>query len=1218
MNVQRTYDGYGQLLRTIDTTGTTDYQWDIAGRLTSVTNQGKTLGYEYDLYGNLVTMLYPDQTKVSYTYDSRNRMNSMVERDRTHVSYEYDANNNLLTERRSDGLTTTNTYDAMDRTVSTKTTRGEQILAGYTYTYDRSGRMVQEEAQDSLGKLSKEYTYSESGKLIGYEEKKDGTWEKSITYTYDTYGNKTKETTKEAGRADRTVTYVYDDSNRLQEKIENGKQAGSYQYDKDGNLTAKTENGVKTVYTYTTDNRLATTTVNGVLESAVTYDGNGLKSFELLRKEYQADYTREQESLLEKNGEALQEWEKYYRSERTVREIEGEPSEGYIEEQSAGRDYEEFAFRAAYAVGSMAPALWEEWFDFACTFFEDIRSLFSVPGEEAETTVIMGRETKAYANLIEQVAEPEYIRTGTVDSCQETVSFYEPTAYLYDMTASNAQVLAEYAGTSAEARETYTYGAGGRSSGAVAGVYIYDGRGSVSETCQGGKVTNTLRYDPYGTITCGAPLQERIYAYNGEQYTPQTGLIYLRARNYDPATGTFTSRDTYLGDQTNPVTRNRYTYANNNPVMYQDPSGHAGLFSKIVNAVKSTATKVVKTVTKTVSSVANQVKSAVKTVATNVKKAVTTVSKAVSTVVNKAVTTVKSVAKTVVTKTAAVINTAKQAVVKATTVVVNKVKDVATTVVRNVGSAINQVAQTAGTVYNEVKENISEAKETVSRYVDTKVKEVEQKAAEVWEDTKDVLEEGLSYVIEAKETVAECVQKVGVWWEESDLSKKLNETAENLCAAWKNSPIGKTVTAISTQVNKAAQYIGEKWNNSAVGQFCQKAANTVSEFYEKHKVAINIAIGVLAIAACVVAVVATGGMGCCLLATAAKGALAGAFKGAVVGTLGGALNSAVDYMEENGTLDGSGRQILEGASTGFAVGALEGAKDGFIDGATKYLKNPSGYCFIAGTMVLTMVGLASIEDIRPGDYVYAENTETREQAYMPVLETFSHEVSEIYTVTIEGESIETTSGHPFYVVEEGWVGADELEAGDEVELADGGSGTVDSVEKNELDEPVTVYNFAVMDYHTYYVGENGALVHNDCTKPATGGESGINSERIEYYLGKSRNNIDSDTVILGSTGKYDVIAETEGYTYFKMSDDVWASLEKEAGGNYDEIWKVNQQFIDEQIAANKNILLSNDPYKGYYFDDGTKRFYQREIDYILSKGYTFESTGDDLWKAVRK
>ena len=134
----------------------------------------------------------------------------------------------------------------------------------------------------------------------------------------------------------------------------------------------------------------------------------------------------------------------------------------------------------------------------------------------------------------------------------------------------------------------------------------------------------------------------------------------------------------------------------------------------------------------------------------------------------------------------------------------------------------------------------------------------------------------------------------------------------------------------------------------------------------------------------------------------------------------------------------------------------------------------------------------------------------------------------------------------------------------------------------------------------------------------SGMEVGLNSERIEYYLGKVRNNIDSDTVVLGSTGKYDIIAETEGYTYFKMSDDVWTSLEKESGGNYDEIWKVNQQFIDEQIAANKNILLSNDPYQGYYFDDGARRFYQREIDYILSKGYTFELTSDGLWKAVRK
>ena len=34
--------------------------------------------------------------------------------------------------------------------------------------------------------------------------------------------------------------------------------------------------------------------------------------------------------------------------------------------------------------------------------------------------------------------------------------------------------------------------------------------------------------------------------------------------------------------------------------------------------------------------------------------------------------------------------------------------------------------------------------------------------------------------------------------------------------------------------------------------------------------------------------------------------------------------------------------------------------------------------------------------------------------------------------------------------------------------------------KEHLAEPVAVYNFAVEDYHTYFVGENEILVHNIC------------------------------------------------------------------------------------------------------------------------------------------
>ena len=136
---------------------------------------------------------------------------------------------------------------------------------------------------------------------------------------------------------------------------------------------------------------------------------------------------------------------------------------------------------------------------------------------------------------------------------------------------------------------------------------------------------------------------------------------------------------------------------------------------------------------------------------------------------------------------------------------------------------------------------------------------------------------------------------------------------------------------------------------------------------------------------------------------------------------------------------------------------------------------------MAGTFVLTTLGYAGIECIRAGDYVYAKDEETGEQEYMPVLDTFTNEVTEICTLTIDGETIETTVGHKFYTTENGWMSAGDLSEGDTVELSDGSSGTVESVEITELDEPVTVYNFCVMDFHTYYVGESEVLVHNKCT-----------------------------------------------------------------------------------------------------------------------------------------
>jgi RHS repeat-associated protein len=54
-----------------------------------------------------------------------------------------------------------------------------------------------------------------------------------------------------------------------------------------------------------------------------------------------------------------------------------------------------------------------------------------------------------------------------------------------------------------------------------------------------------------------------------------TGLLYLRARYYDPSAGRFLSRDTWAYDFQNPVELNGYGYVAGNPVKYKDRSGLA-------------------------------------------------------------------------------------------------------------------------------------------------------------------------------------------------------------------------------------------------------------------------------------------------------------------------------------------------------------------------------------------------------------------------------------------------------------------------------------------------------------------------------------------------------------------------------------------------------------------------------------------------------------------
>ena len=140
--------------------------------------------------------------------------------------------------------------------------------------------------------------------------------------------------------------------------------------------------------------------------------------------------------------------------------------------------------------------------------------------------------------------------------------------------------------------------------------YLQDRQGStVALTDSSGQVVARYSYSPYGTLTCGPntppntqpnqppchpgpptppaacppPSQHspagpppclskaiaaNHFLYDGQYLDTISGLYYLRARWYDPATGQFTSVDALVA-----LTDQPYSYAGGNPVNGSDPSG---------------------------------------------------------------------------------------------------------------------------------------------------------------------------------------------------------------------------------------------------------------------------------------------------------------------------------------------------------------------------------------------------------------------------------------------------------------------------------------------------------------------------------------------------------------------------------------------------------------------------------------------------------------------
>ncbi len=127
-------------------------------------------------------------------------------------------------------------------------------------------------------------------------------------------------------------------------------------------------------------------------------------------------------------------------------------------------------------------------------------------------------------------------------------------------------------------------------------------------------------------------------------------------------------------------------------------------------------------------------------------------------------------------------------------------------------------------------------------------------------------------------------------------------------------------------------------------------------------------------------------------------------------------------------------------------------------------------CFTGRMLSRTAEGKKRVDAIREGDLVWSrdENDPYGPLVLKAVLATFER-LSGIWHVKIPGQTIETTSEHPFWVVGRGWIPTMELHQSDLLLTDEGMLATVEGVEDTRKVE--SVYNFLVEDFHTYFVSE---------------------------------------------------------------------------------------------------------------------------------------------------
>ncbi len=567
------------------------FNYDSFGRVTSTTVAGQTLiSHTYNANGTLNKSTYGNGDYVNYSYDSLDRVISnsyngvktfeydynkegLVARETDYgnnivKNYEYDFARRLVGETSSNGLRSSYTYDERNNIKNLYVTKGDAVLANNEYTYKEDGLVdsftmplidnsVVSYTHDSLNRVTQEH--------IAMPMEGWGAVDTDFFAEYTYVSNGTNQTGLVSEIRYHTVYQqdpIYIDPFRYEWEV----KALRYTYDANGNITTVSEVEYDDDGTELSVNLLHTYTYDGLNQLIRHDDAEVNKSYRyqyvngVLRYTYVYPYSTGTLGSAE---------------DLIARFCMGNWSDQITQFDGKSITYDEIGNVISYDGFTYD---WEKGRQLSSITGNGLNMSFDYNSSGLRTQKTVNGETKQYFYsgdlLVSEYDGVEYMNF-TYSPNGEPVGFsflYEEDNELLDYYIYLKNLQGDIIGLidfNGEIYCTYSYDAWGKLTG------VYDKNGNEITNPNSPALRNPLRY-------------------RGYYYDNETGLYYLNSRYYNPEWGTFISADGYVSTGEQIVAKNMYAYCGNNPVNRVDPTGCfwkevRNFFSNAWNGVKKWA-----------------------------------------------------------------------------------------------------------------------------------------------------------------------------------------------------------------------------------------------------------------------------------------------------------------------------------------------------------------------------------------------------------------------------------------------------------------------------------------------------------------------------------------------------------------------------------------------------------------------------------------------------